>query len=169
MKSLHVPSSLVCEHVIHFDIFTNPFQDIDRHPYLDTMGFVVNNVICSLICEPCKWAITPSQAQGHLNETHPDANLHIDQDQFQVALDELEVPATLPQPPDGGIFPKVVGLAICQGYQCHHCDKALGTLGSMDRHHHDCHHNQPIPTMWPDCHLQQLHPYHSRTMFQIQP
>ena len=128
---------------------------------------MVNNVIQGLICEPCKWVIVPGQAQGHLNDQH--SRVHLDQDLFRAALTELEVSDRLPNPPEIGIFPEIVGLAVQHGYACCHCDKALGTIGSMEKHHRHCHPNQPLPKAWSRCHFQQLHPQHAKTIFQIKP
>jgi hypothetical protein len=134
----------------------DPFQDIDRHPYLDSIGFVVNNVISALICEPCKWAIKPGQVQGHMNDTHHEAGVHIDADQLQEALELLDVSETLPEAPKGQIFPEIVGLAIQEGFQCHHCDKAQGASSSMEKHHRQHHLDQPLPNAWPKCYLQHI-------------
>ena len=37
-----------------------------------------------------------------------------------------------------------------------HCDKALSTIGSMEKHHHHSHPNQPLPDTWSQCHFQHL-------------
>ena len=112
------------------------------------------NIIQGLVCEPWKWLIRPAQAQGHLNEQH--SKVHLDQDLFQAALMELDVSDKLPDPPEIGIFPEIVGLAVQLGYTCYHCDKALSTIGSMEKHHHHSHPNQPLPDTWSQCHFQHL-------------
>ena len=134
---------------------------------MDTVGFVVNNVVRALICEPCKWALAPHMAQGHMDETHSEANVTIDKKRFREALESLEVSDKLPTPPAVGVYPEVVGLAISQGLSCKHCDKALGTKRSMGEHHREHHVGVPMPKSWESCDLQQYHPHHAKTMFQI--
>jgi hypothetical protein len=142
-------------------------SDIDRHPYLDRIGFVVNNVMRCLICEPCGWAMVPDMAQGHLDETHKGCGIVIERAIFEEAMELLDVGDALPVPPTSGIYPQIVGLLVLEGFGCGHCDKALGTKGSMEKHHRASHPEVPPPKTWKACDLQQFHPNHAKTMIQI--
>src|SRR5882762_2281507 len=63
--------------------------DINRHPYLDTIGCIINNLICALICELCKCILKLSQVQSHLDISHTEAHLRVDNDRMTQAVDAL--------------------------------------------------------------------------------
>jgi hypothetical protein len=85
------------------------------------------------------------------------------------AMEAFDITENLPNPSDQEIFPEIMGLAVTMGFRCIHCHKILGTVRSIDKHHHESHPDQPIPKEWPQCHTQQLHPHFARTIFQVRP
>ena len=158
---------------IHITYHAQSWQ-IARDPYLSSLGFIVNTLICALICERCKWAILPQQAQGHLNHTHPEDKLKIVDAPFQAALNAFDVGDIYPSPPESGLdgsrrllFPEIQGLKLHVGVRCEHCSKVLGSKLAMTTHHQQAHKGIPIPKAWPSCYLQQFHPNKAQTMFEV--
>lgn len=133
------------------------------------LGFIVNRVICSLICESCGWAISRKNAQGHLDYTHKNSRITIDDGLFDRALHDMEVEDELPHPPDHDVIPELEGLTVYPGVRCIACPKALGSSESMRQHHLDCHPDIPTPNSWATCSMQQFHPRLAQTMFQVIP
>lgn len=144
-------------------------QSMDHHPYLDTLGIVVNSNLRCLICESCQCALTPIQVQPHLSYSHANAHIHIDPKLFESAVKAMDVLSMLPPVPDSGSFPQVQGLKLFQGIGCEFCVKPFGETSGMLKHHRENHSHEPIPRHWRIAFYQQFHPKYARTLFEVVP
>ena len=133
---------------------------------------VVNDPLCCLICEPCKVALLPDEAQSHLDKQHGESELEIDQPVFKKALDIMGVMDVFPEPGFGGPeCPAFGGLGIKQGYRCEECEQALGTKASSAKHYSKVHPGIKKPKELPDIYTQCLNygAGPARTLFEVLP
>jgi len=132
---------------------------------------VVNTILRCLICEHCGVAICPAHAQGHLHNKHPLCKFKIDEEQFQMAVDEMDVEEELPEIAGGGPpMPEFAGLQCHKGLLCKHCNKVVGTESSMAKHYTNDHAEVQKPKIFEEVDYQQLHQGSGsgRTIFQVE-
>ena len=79
------------------------------------MSMVVNTRLHSVICEVCKVAFAPCQAQGHLTGNHKDSHIKIDKVKFEKATTSLHVYATLSEVSQDVLAPQHGGLHLESG------------------------------------------------------
>ena len=133
---------------------------------------VVNDLLCSLICEPCKIALLPHEAQGHPDNQHETSQLAIDPMVFKKVLDIMGVLDEFPEPGFGGpTCPEFGGLAPKQGYRCEECEKPLGTKASSAKHYSKAHPGIKKPKELPDIYFQCLNrgTGPAQTLFEVLP
>jgi Orsellinic acid/F9775 biosynthesis cluster protein D len=137
---------------------------------LDTISFAVNRALNSLICKPCKIAIPPAHAQGHLDAAHKGSGLKIDKMAFADATKAMEVSDNLPSPPAGPGLQEFAGLQLHTGLRCHACPKIANGMVAMGVHYSKCHRDLIKPEDFPSVHFQQLNNgVMSKAKFEVQP
>ncbi|KZP26093.1 hypothetical protein FIBSPDRAFT_949579 [Athelia psychrophila] len=146
--------------IIHF-VFksSNTDQTLFRHPYLEQIGFVINNELKVLICEGCGCACTPKGIKDHLNKKHQNGKdkRSIDQAQVQAICDAQHITASLPIPDPTQVHLQFLGLRIHEGFGCAQCNYICGEVSSLETHYKQQadHPGQP-PSSPPKIHYQHL-------------
>lgn len=133
---------------------------------------LVNDLLCSLICEPCKIALLPNEAQGHLDCQHGKSQLVIDPTLFNKALEIMGVVDEFPEPGFGGpTCPAFGGLELYKGHRCEECGKALSTKNHCAKHYSEAHPGIKKPKTLPSIHYQHLNKGKGppRTLFEVLP
>jgi hypothetical protein len=137
---------------------------------LDTLSFTVNKALSILICEPCKIAIPPAHAQGHLDGAHKGSGLKIDKVPFGNAIEAMEVSDNLPASPTGPGLLEFAGLELHTGLRCRACPKIANGMPAMGVHYSKCHRDLIKPKDFPSVHFQRLNNgVMSKAKFEVQP
>jgi hypothetical protein len=131
-------------------------RELYSHPYLDTIGFVVNRALNSLICEPCKVAVTPAHVQGHLDTAHKGCSMKINSEAFADAVEAMEVSENLPQTPTGPDLQEFAGLELHSGLRCRACPAIANGMNAMGVHYSKFHRGLVKPKDFPSVHFQRL-------------
>ncbi|KAG1728038.1 uncharacterized protein EDB91DRAFT_1086206 [Suillus paluster] len=82
-----------------------------HHPYLESIGMVVDADLQVLCCLVCQIALPPDHITGHIDNVHP--GLQVDDERYSRAISEMEIAMTLPNAIAGGRYSKAyMGLQV---------------------------------------------------------
>ncbi|KZP14432.1 hypothetical protein FIBSPDRAFT_959644 [Athelia psychrophila] len=108
-----------------------------RQPYLESIGFVINQELHILICEGCGVSCTPKGVKEHINKKHKNGKgkATVDQVQVQTICDENHIAALLPIPDSAQAHIEYLGLHLDSGLHCTKCDYICREVSTLETHY----------------------------------
>ena len=140
-----------------------------RHPYLDSLGLIVDPALACLCCESCKVALVPEHVDSHVKKNHGSGCICVNNNLLAEACQRLGASSELPCMNRPGIKRQYAGLALYDGIGCTHCQYACLSHESMRKHFQHHHHEHRPAKFWPGALVQQLDRQTSRTFFRVEP
>jgi hypothetical protein len=150
---------------------------ISRHPYLDSLGLVVNNRLQYMCCEWCQATVSPDRVQGHLKTpAHKNSKIRVQQEKLQEAMVKMHIAKDHPLPPcttlDMQAPVSFQGLKVLEGFACTLCTQLANAESSLKDHYTRAHPTQKCPSTLIPCIMQrfsmaQIGP--PRTLFRVVP
>lgn len=137
-------------------------------PYLHKLGIAYNTALPGLICLSCGIAVTPSHLFQHLKRNHK-GGVSIDKQLLNSDIQLLGVNDDLPALDCLAVRPEIQGLLLHAGLRCSVCNKIYGVQSSIIKHHHEKHHDLPVPRSWTTVDAQQLDHTLHRSFFPVTP
>ena len=140
-----------------------------RHPYLESLGLIVDPVLSCLCCESCKVALVPRHVEAHIKKTHGCAGICINKDQLAEACLRLDVSSEMPHMKGPDIKQQHAGLALYEGIGCPHCPYACLSRESIRKHFWQDHPGHRPAEFWPQVLVQRLDKQTNNTFFRVEP
>jgi hypothetical protein len=140
-----------------------------RHPYLESLGLVVDPVLSCLCCESCRIALVPKHVNAHIKKMHGLDSIDVNGVKLAEACKRLGALSDLPNMKGPNIKQQHAGLALYDGIGCTRCQYACLSRESMRKHFQQCHQDVKLQTIWPQALVQQLDKQTSNTFFRVEP
>ena len=145
------------------------------HPYLDSLGLVVNARLRTLCCEWCQVTVSCDGVKTHLkSKSHKDKNVQVNQTKLEEALVALNVTKSHPPPPITMLAQQAPAafksLKTLEGFACTLCTQLGLSELYMKDHYSRVHHI--IPSDLTRCIMQRYSLAHAgplRSLFRVQP
>ena len=140
-----------------------------RHPYLESLGLIVDPALGCLCCESCKVALVPAHVDSHVKNFHGCSCICISNDLLVEACQRLGASSELPCMKGPEIKRQYAGLKLYEGIGCTLCQHACLSHESMRKHFQQHHHKHRLTKNWPQALVQQLDKQTSKSFFRVEP
>ena len=140
-----------------------------RHPYLESIGLVVDPALSCLCCESCKVALVPNHVDTHVKKIHGCDFYRIDNNLLAEACQRLGASSELPCMKGPGIKQQCAGLTLYDGIGCTLCHYACLSRETMRKHFQHSHPKSRPASLWPQVLVQQLDKQKSNMFFRVEP
>lgn len=127
-----------------------------RDPYLAALGLVINNELKVIICEGCKYVISPKKVKKHILKKHPTSDIKINLKYVLKICTEHGINMVLPVINSEIQHIEYLGLKLHSGFSCKYCEHVCGTIGSLGNHYTNTSDHGKAPRTAPRVHYQRL-------------